>query len=258
MSSDGEGTDGKGEPRRAPGREPSKPLPKRFYKTVSIAAADAQGHAILLDGRTARTPGRRPLALSTRQLAEAVASEWDAIATVIDPARMALTRLANTAIDGVRDRMTDVAADVVAYACNDLVCYRADFPDGLAERQRALWDPVVAWANERLAVNLTLTTGVMPIAQLPQTADRIAAAIAPLEAFGLTSLHVMTTLMGSAILALAVIEAEMPAETAWAAAHVDEDWQIASWGADPEAAERRARRWQEMRSAATMAALARL
>ncbi len=53
----------------------------------------------------------------------------------------------------------------------------------------------------------------------------------------LTGLHVMTTLTGSALLALAHAKGRLSAEQAWAAAHIDEDWQIRQWGVDVEAAE---------------------
>ena len=38
-----------------------KPLPKRFYTTVSIGPVEDGGHAVLLDGRTVRTPAKQPL-----------------------------------------------------------------------------------------------------------------------------------------------------------------------------------------------------
>ena len=59
----------------------------------------------------------------------------------------------------------------------------------------------------------------------------------------------MTTLTGSAFLALAVAKHRLTAEEAWAAAHLDEDWQISRWGIDVEAADRRARRHTEMLAA---------
>ena len=71
-----------------------------------------------------------------------------------------------------------------------------------------------------------------------------------MEPFRLAALHVMTTLSGSALLALAVEGRFLTAAEAWAAAHVDEDWNIAKWGEDAEATARRALRWRDMQSAA--------
>ncbi len=241
------------EPLRAPGRDAVKALPRRFYSAVTVGpAGNGAGAVILLDARPVRTPGKRELALPTVALAQALAAEWAAQATVIDPTSMPLTRLANTAIDGVAGRMPEVAADVATYAGSDMLCYRAEFPEGLVQRQGLLWGPVLAWAKERFGAEFATGVGIAHVTQPPAIADRLAAAIAPLDAFRLTALHVMTTLMGSAVLGLAVLEGRLGAEAAWDAAHVDEDWQIAEWGADAEAVQRRQRRWHEMQSAAEM------
>ena len=238
-----------------PGRQEIKPLPKRFYASAAAGPVTAEGFPILLDGRGAKTPKRSALRLPTPALAEAVTAEWQAQAERINPALMPLTRLANTAIDGVTGREADVRADIVKYAGSDLLCYRAERPDGLVQRQAELWDPILVWATSRLGCTFTTGRGLMPVTQPLATAAAVAAAIAHLDAFRLTSLHVMTTLMGSALLALAVSEGQFSAEAAWTAAHVDEDWQIAQWGGDAEAEVRRARRWAEMAAAGRMLAL---
>ncbi|MDX2158246.1 MAG: ATP12 family protein [Hyphomicrobiaceae bacterium] len=255
---DGEGRGSGGPaPVRMPGREAlDRPLPKRFYRSVSVGpSATSRGHAVLLDGRTARTPGRRPLVVPDARLAETIAGEWAAVDTTIDPARMPLTRLVNTAIDGVAGRMDEVAADIVKYAASDLLCYRADFPEGLVARQHELWDPVLAWAAQHHGIVLRVATGLMPVAQPADAAQAFARAIASLDPFRLTALHVMTTLMGSALLAIAVLDGQLTPEAAWEAAHVDEDWQIDEWGEDAEATARRARRFEEMRAAAGLTRL---
>lgn len=228
------------------------PLPKRFYKDVTSKPQDNGSWAVLLDGRAVKTPGKRQLALPSEKLAEAVAEEWRAQKTVIDPGTMPLTRIANTAIEAVVDQMDDVAADIVAFAGSDLLCYRAAGPEALAARQSAAWDPIVAWAASDLGARFVLAQGMMPIEQPIQALERIAEAVRPLDAFQLSGLHVATTLTGSALLALAVHKGRLTAAEAWAAAHVDEDYQIEQWGPDEEAADRRAYRWQEMQAAALM------
>ncbi len=240
-----------------PGQQEIKPLPKRFYTDASVGNVTATdpgsaSYPLLLDGRGVKTPRRKALALPTAALAQAVAAEWQAQVAVINPALMPLTRLANTAIDGVTGREADVRADIVKYAGSDLLCYRAESPDALAQRQAAMWDPVLSWANGRLGAVFQTGRGLMPVPQSPATATAFAAALEPLDAFRLTSLHVMTTLTGSAVLALAVLECKLSAEAAWTAAHVDEDWQIERWGTDAAAETRRARRWTEMTAAARM------
>jgi chaperone required for assembly of F1-ATPase len=247
-------TNGKG-PRIDPGeaarRSQRTPLPQRFYK-VAGTECTPEGFALVLDGRPARTPARHPLRLPTEAMAEAVAAEWAEQGVEIDPATMPLTRLANSAIDGVTSRRVEVIADMAAFAASDLVCYRADGPAALVARQAAAWDPVLAWAHERLGVDLRVATGVMPVAQPADTVARVAQALEPRSDFELAALHVMTTLMGSVVLALAHGEGRLSLEAVWAAAHVDEDWQISQWGEDAEAATRRTRRFAEMVSASRL------
>jgi len=236
-------------PVKVPGKESLAPaLPKRFYKDVTVECGDG-GFAIRLDGKPVKTPKKQALAVPTRALADAIAAEWAAQGAHIDPGTMPLSKLAITALDGVAEHMSAVAADIVKFAASDLVCYRADKPAALQRLQAEVWDPLLKWAERDLSARFVLAEGVMPVTQSPAALDRIAAALAPFDAMALTSLHVMTTLLGSAILALAHAKGHLSAEDAWAAAHVDEDWQISQWGVDVEAAERRAKRLSEMQAA---------
>jgi chaperone required for assembly of F1-ATPase len=217
---------------------------------------NARAFRILLDGKPARTPAKAELTVPTGPLAQAVAAEWQAQRDHIDAATMPLTRLANSAIDGVAARLSRVRADIVAFAANDLVCYRADGPGPLVQRQGQQWDPILAWSRDVLGARFEVATGLMPIAQPARACAAVAAALEGLDAFRLVALHVMTTLMGSALLALAHARGVLTAEAAWAAAHVDEDWQISNWGEDADAASRRARRWAEMQAASRLLRLA--
>jgi chaperone required for assembly of F1-ATPase len=236
-------------PPKVPGREAPQPLPKRFYASVTVAPRGL-GFAVLLDTRPARTPKKHEVVLPTSALAQAVAQEWNAQQAFIDPATMPLTRLVNTVLDGVEGRESEVRADIVKYAGSDLLCYRAEEPEKLVALQAAAWDPVLAWASSSLGIRLALSRGIVHVSQTREALDAAASAIARLDAFRLAPLHVMVTLTGSAILGLAVLRGHLSAEASWAAAHVDEDWQIARWGEDAEASARRARRWADMCTAA--------
>lgn len=227
----------------------SASLPKRFYTSVSVEEkTGGDGCRVLLDGRPVRTPKKNFLTLPTPALGGAVAAEWAAQTTHIDPATMPLTRLANTALDGVSGREADVRADIVRYAGNDLLCYRAEHPQGLVHRQSEQWDPILGWAGEALAAAFVVQRGLMPVTQPAATLDAFSRVL-PLAPFELTALHVMTTLMGSALLAWAVSMHRLDVPAAWVGAHVDEDWQIEKWGVDDEATARRAHRFTEMAAA---------
>jgi chaperone required for assembly of F1-ATPase len=236
---------------KRPGSEPARVMPKRFYQTAGVEAREGLYH-LVLDGRPTRTPKKQVLAAPTRALAEAIAAEWNAQTERIHPATMPLTRYANTTLDGIIGREAEVKADIVKYAASDLVCYRADMPDDLIATQAASWDPLLAWARTDLKMPLIATAGMMPIGQPSGTLQRAEAALGDLDAFRLAAVHTMTTLMGSLVLALAVLKGRLSAQEAWDAAHVDEDWQIRKWGEDAEAAARRERRWREMQSADLM------
>jgi chaperone required for assembly of F1-ATPase len=170
---------------------------------------------------------------------------------------MPLTRLANSAIDGVAGREAEVRADIAKYAGSDLVCYRADGPDELVRRQAECWDPILAWARDVLGARFEVATGIMPVTQPEPSKAAVAGALDRLDAFTLAPLHVMTTLTGSVLLVLAHARGHISADVAWALAHVDEDFQIGKWGWDAEARARRERRWAEMAAASRMLALLR-
>lgn len=234
-------------------RDLVKHLPKRFYEAATVEARDGV-HVLLLDGRGAKTPGRSALAHASRAAMEAVAAEWAAQQERIDPTSMPVTRILNSALDGVAREIEAVQAEIVKYAGSDLLTYRAGEPASLVAAENAAWSPVLDWAREALGARFALTEGVMFVAQPPEALEAVARAVAAFdEPARLAGLHVMTTLTGSALLALAVALRRLTAEEAWSAAHVGEDHQMRLWGADEEALARRTRRWEEMKAAALLA-----
>jgi len=238
------------DPVEAARRAMRPPLRRRFYELVRVADAEGR-HAILLDDAPVRTPGGRSLDVPTRPLAEALAAEWQAQAEVIDPVKMPLTRLANSIIDGVVAAAAPVTAEIAKYLGSDLVFYRAESPAELVQRQARHWDPLLAWARDALGARFVLAQGVAPVTQ-PEHALAAAAAAIPKNPWRLGAVHVITTLTGSAVIALAVADAYVSAEQAWAAAHVDEDWNMEQWGRDALALERRGFRFADMQAAATV------
>ena len=217
-------------------------FPKRFYKEVSISESGS-GFGVELDGRSVKTPGRVALAMPTQSAAQLVANEWSSIKDEINPMLMPVTRLANTAVDGVANEVQAVMEDIVRYSSSDLLCYRADSPEGLVSLQREHWDPILDWMDTEIGARFELAEGIMHITQ-PK--DAIAAFGARLkqheEPFKLACIHTFTSLSGSALIALSLAEGFIDSVTAWNAAHVDEDWNVGQWGEDHEAAVRRKQR----------------
>lgn len=218
-----------------------RPLPKRFYKLVSVRA----DNGILLDGRTVKTPLKSTLVMPNAMLAEAVAAEWRAQDKLINPAYMPLTKLANTAIDRATTERAGVGKEIVDYAGSDLVCYWAATPPELVAKQREHWQPVIDWAETALDGKFKVARG---ISHVPQSKAALAAVQSFVDAqdhWRLTALFLLTTLTGSTLLSCQLLAGDIAVETAWAAAHVDEDYQIEHWGLDWEAEQRRTSRRRE-------------
>ena len=236
----------------AAARRHMRALKRRFYDEVTVRD-DPAGFAVALDGRPIRTPARHALAAPCRPLGEAIATEWRAQTEFIDPAAMAMTRLANTIIDGVAAAQDDVAGDIVKYLGSDLVCYRAATPKALAARQSLHWDPILAWGKAALGAESATAQNITHFRQPDDAIARASAAI-PRDPWRLGAVHAATTLTGSALIALALARGDIGLDAAWTAAHVDEDWNMELWGRDELGLRRRAYRFAEMEAAAKVLA----
>jgi chaperone required for assembly of F1-ATPase len=223
-------------------------LRQRFFRRAHVGEMGEGGFPVLLDDRPVKTPARRLLAAPAAQLAAAIAAEWEAQKETIDPARMPLTRLANAIIDGVAMAPQAVADGIAKYLGSDLLFYRAEAPQGLVARQNEHWDPVLAWAQETHGARFVLAEGIVPVMQPDEAVAAMRAAI-PGEPWRLGALSSVTSLTGSALIALALHAGALDAEAAWAATHVDEDWQMQQWGRDELAFAARAFRFAEMQAA---------
>jgi chaperone required for assembly of F1-ATPase len=227
---------------------------KRFYKTVSVVETPV-GFGVALDGKPTRTPAKQNLAVSSRLLAEEIAREWRAQGDTIEPRTLPLTRLASIALDLVAPRRDAVIEEIVKYAATDLVCYRAEQPPELAARQQAHWQPLLDWAALRYDAPLTVTAGIVPRDQPAEAIKALAAAVAAYNTHRLAALHLATAACGSLVVALALIEGRIDAETAFAAAELEASFEIERWGEDPEQTRRRAALQRDIALAARFASL---
>jgi chaperone required for assembly of F1-ATPase len=212
---------------------------RRLYKKAEPVAAEGGGYGVALDGKTLKTPARRDFVVPSAALVAAIAAEWDAQQRDVQPATMPLTRLAATTLDRVAVERDKIVTDTAAYAATDLVCYRADHPPELAARQHAAWQPLIDWATRRYDAPLAVTCGVIPAGQPMTSLNAFAAAVAAQDDFCLAALHALTAACGSLVIALALLDGRIDAETAFAVSQLDESFQIEAWGEDAEAAERR-------------------
>jgi chaperone required for assembly of F1-ATPase len=235
------------DPQEAVRRTTRAPQRKRFYARAAVAETDG-GFTVSLDGRPIKTPSGRIVAVPRLAIAEAMAAEWEAQKETIDPLTMPMTRFANSVVDAVADRVAIVRDDIAKYLNSDLLFYRAGHPEALVEREAAHWDPVLFWAADMLGAHFILAEGIIHVRQ-PEAAVAAAKDALPHDPWSVAALHIVTTLTGSALLALALHHGVRDAGQVWAAAHVDEDWNVEKWGVDEEAAMRRAARRSDFETA---------
>jgi chaperone required for assembly of F1-ATPase len=236
------------DPEEAVRRATRTPRRKRFYGEVGVAEVPG-GFAVTLDGKPIRTPSGRQVVAPGREIADAIAAEWQAQQELIDPSTMPMTRFANSVITAVVDRVEAVTDDIAKYFQSDLLFYRAGYPEALVAREAAHWDPPLFWAAEALGAHFILAEGIVHVRQ-PEAAVAAARAALPDDPWSIAALHVITTLTGSALLALAFLRGVVDQDQVWAAAHVDEDWNAEKWGIDEEVAARRAVRLVDFSAAA--------
>lgn len=220
---------------------------KRFYKTAGIAR-EGDGFAVQLDGRPIRTPARRLMAMPTEALARLVADEWDAQGEDVDRMAMPLNRMCGTAIDDLAGKRAGTVRAIAAYGETDMICYWADDPQKLVEKQQATWRPLLDWAEQRFDLRLQAAASVLPIAQPPGTVQRLHRIADTYDNFRLVGLSVAAGNAASVVIGLALVERRLSGAEAFEAAQLDESFQIAEWGLDDEAEHRRATQKAEFES----------
>ena len=209
---------------------------KRFWTEASVSETEG-GYAVLLDGRGVKTPAKTSLVVPTVELARAIADEWDAQEGTIDPTSMPFTRSANAAIDKVTHQFDEVVNLLAEYGETDLLCYRADSPIELTQRQAQAWDPLLSWAKDTLGADLSPANGVMFVEQPARSLNHLKTVLLDQSAFQLTATYDLISISGSLILGLAVCKGKISAQEAWDLSRIDEIWQIEQWGEDEEATE---------------------
>jgi chaperone required for assembly of F1-ATPase len=210
-------------------------LVKRFYKDATVAQKDG-GYQILLDGNELRTPQRTIVKSSFKAWCAALADEWNAQEETIDPIKMPLTRIMNSALDQVAPHRDHIVDEVAGYATTDQIYHEADQPDALVARQREGWQPLRDWAAQDLDADLTVATGIIAVPQSDHAVAAIRRHVARHDDVKLAALHLSTKVCGSVVIALALSAGRVSAEEAWDLSRIDEAWQVENWGQDEEAA----------------------
>lgn len=214
--------------------------PRRFYKAVEVREG-VGGFEVLLDGRSPRSNRGTKLSAPTRALAELCAEEWAAQGEFIEMGGMHATRLAFTALEAIPPAREATADQFAQYAGSDLICYFAEAPHALVQRQEEHWGPVLERAEQEIALAFVRAAGIRHQVQPAETLAKVKELALETDHFGLAGLAFGAALFGSAILALALQRGWLTGEQAHALSRVDEAFQEEKWGIDEEAAERTAR-----------------
>jgi chaperone required for assembly of F1-ATPase len=216
---------------------------KRFWDAVSLRH-DADGHAVLLDGRPMRLPGGGVLLIGPRALALAIAEEWrqagGAKGGEMSFNDTPLTRLAGTARERIALDPAPTIDAIARYGETDLLCYRATEPAELVARQEREWRPWLDWLAATHRATLRVTQGVGHIHQHHDAIDRLRGAVAGFDAYALAALGIAVPALGSLVLGLALAAGRLDAAQAHVLGVLDELFQEEKWGADDEALARRA------------------
>lgn len=217
---------------------------KRFWDRAELAP-HVDGYQVTLDGKPVRVPNGDPLSLPNLALARAVAAEWQAAGGgkggEMSYADLPLTRIAGTGQERIAPNPEPVILELARYGESDLLCYRADKPQELVQRQAELWQPWLDWAGDTLGARLRVTVGVVHVPQPPEALAVLAAALASYDPLALAALGVAVPALGSLVLGLALASGRLDAGEAHRLAALDELFQEEYWGAEPEAVARRRR-----------------
>ncbi|MEX0341143.1 MAG: ATP12 family protein [Erythrobacter sp.] len=229
---------------------------KRFYKAVSVEQTGL-GYHVALDGRPIKTQAGLPQVVASKDLAEALAAEWAGQGETLDSAGFAFRDMADYALDVVPATRSELVAKLLRYVETDTLCYRAEPDEPLWHRQRDVWDPLVEALERREGIRLERVSGIVARSHSPDTMKRLKARLESLDDFTLAALEQLASLAASLCVGLAALDEGADGEALWAAANLEEDWQVEQWGHDEEAAERRARRLDEFLKAMEFVRLAR-
>ncbi len=229
-------------------------MKKRFWDEATVQTSE-RGFGVALDDKPLKTPAKQPLLLPSFGLAKAIASEWQALEKEIDPTQLPFTKLCNAAIDNMEEKSAAVVEMLTAYSQTDLLCYRAESPDGLVQRQSDGWDPLLSWIRETHGIFFVQTAGILPVDQPNATVTAFREWLSGWDNFGLMAIHDLVMLSGSIVIPRAVIEGEISANDGWERSLIDEMWQVEQWGEDDEANALRSGKMQGFHTAAQLISL---
>ena len=114
----------------------------------------------------------------------------------------------------------------------------------------------MTWAADHYGMRFEIVEGISFRPQPPETLEKLGLLLDSTKDFPLAGLQAATSVSGSIILALALLEDPKNWSDLWAAAQLDERYQAERWGSDAAASEAAERKGQDLKAAATFMELA--
>ncbi|KAI5479617.1 ATP synthase mitochondrial f1 complex assembly factor 2 [Pseudohyphozyma bogoriensis] len=209
-------------------------LLKRFWKTVAVEKKPDGHYGVMLDKRTLKTPGGKPLLLKDHQLPVAVliADEWENQYAVLKPHALPMTSITARALDGLHDASLReaVSKDLLRYLDTDTVCFHEEFPRALVKLQDEHWKPLLAWVSKTFDVEVKVYEGILGTKQPKETMEKLGAVVSQYDQFKLAAFERAVLASKSYLIALALVEGYFTTDEAAKAAHVEVQSQIDRWG----------------------------
>jgi chaperone required for assembly of F1-ATPase len=204
--------------------------------------------AVKVNDTLLTTPGKNPLAVPTKALADAIAAEW-VEAGKYSPAKTPLTTLAYTAIDRIDGQKDLIVETLLVYVETDTLSYRASASETLANQQNTQWGPILDWAKKTYGTTWEVTSGVMPVDQPPELFTALEKRLSQFDAMQLAAACVLASSFSSLALMMAVMENHIDAAEGFRLSRLEEESQAQTWGRDMEAEARAARLKEEILTA---------
>ena len=199
------------------------------WKTVTISKTRGSSYRVLLDNDHLLTDLGNIIDLP-KKLALSVANEWRSNQDVETIKKKFHTKFCFSVFDHTVPLRSKVLQTILEYADCDLVCYLAENPIELVERQKKLFARYIDWADEFLGIKLRTGAGIKHVKQNSKNEVKIKRYLEKLNNFELTIVYELTNLTGSFFIATAVFIGVVKARDAWNASVIEDTYRIELWG----------------------------
>ena len=212
---------------------------KKNWKTVQVKEKSINSYEILLDNNILKTPLKNKLIIPNAKIAKEIYMEWDQKTNFLNTDSMVFYGIISTSIDKICDNRKSYIDDVLEFIDTDLICYRAEKPNDLAQWQSKNWDPIISKVEKYINHKINVFKGIMPLRQDKEIHLKITTFLTKFSDLEIATLHRITNITGSIFLTLYVLKNDKIKENVFELSYLDELWQAKNWGYEEEASKTR-------------------